>query len=230
MFAPLVTGRTAPGSAPRSALLSALIHGAGILPLFLLAPSPQAVRGARADPTAVWLVPVPPPRVPVQTRPPDPGAISALPPAPPSGVIPPLQVLTSIAPPDLGTGPDWHSLLAPGSRPVPDQGPVGDPPDRIRLAETVDVPARIVSAADLVYPPALRAAGVAGLVEAEFVVDTLGRVEPGSWRVRNKPLALFERAARDAALGTRFEPARVGGRPVRQLVRQRFRFRIEPER
>lgn len=68
------------------------------------------------------------------------------------------------------------------------------------------------------YPEALRRAQVEGVVRMAFVVDTLGRVEPSSVRVVSSAHALFEAAVRAALPRLRFSPARVGGRPVRQLV------------
>lgn len=77
------------------------------------------------------------------------------------------------------------------------------------------------------YPPILRAAGIAGRVVVEFVVDTTGMVEPMSLRVVEASNRGFERSAREAALGARFTPARAQGRRVRQLVRQGVSFRIQ---
>lgn len=74
------------------------------------------------------------------------------------------------------------------------------------------------------YPDALRAAGVRGSVLAEFVVDTTGRMEPGSFRALRSDDPLFAAATRSALLRTRFRPAEWGGRRVRQLVQQSFSF------
>lgn len=74
------------------------------------------------------------------------------------------------------------------------------------------------------YPDALRAAGVRGSVLAEFVVDTTGRVEAGSFRALRSDDPLFTAAARAALLHTRFRPAESNGRRVRQLVQQSFSF------
>lgn len=74
------------------------------------------------------------------------------------------------------------------------------------------------------YPDALRAAGVRGSVLAEFVVDTLGRMEPASFHALRSDDPLFAAATRAALLRTRFRPAESGGRRVRQLVQQSFSF------
>lgn len=79
------------------------------------------------------------------------------------------------------------------------------------------------------YPPALQDAGLEGSVHAQFVVDTLGRVERGSVRLLEATHELFGRAVTDALYRARFTPAEAGGRKVRQLAEQWFSFRIERE-
>ena len=74
------------------------------------------------------------------------------------------------------------------------------------------------------YPEALRAAGVGGRAVARFVVDTLGRVEPGTVRVASADDPRFAEAAREALGRMRFRPARAGGVRVRQLVELPFAF------
>jgi len=76
------------------------------------------------------------------------------------------------------------------------------------------------------YPEALRAGGVEGSAVLRFVVDTAGRVEPGSVHVVRAEHPLFAEAARGALAAARFRPAEVAGRPVRQLVEQAFAFTL----
>jgi len=76
------------------------------------------------------------------------------------------------------------------------------------------------------YPSMLQSAGVEGDVRAQFVVDTLGRVEQGSVRILDTSHALFATAVRDALARARFKAAEAGGRKVRQLAEQVFTFRI----
>ena len=78
------------------------------------------------------------------------------------------------------------------------------------------------------YPAMLQSAGVEGTVRAQFVVDTLGRVEQGSFRALESTHDLFTTAVRDALGRARFKPAEVGGHRVRQLVEQSFSFSIGP--
>jgi protein TonB len=77
------------------------------------------------------------------------------------------------------------------------------------------------------YPEALRSSGIRGSVTAEFVVDTTGRVEPGSFRALASDNDLFTAAVREAVLRTRFHPAEASGRRVRQLVQQSFSFVLQ---
>lgn len=76
------------------------------------------------------------------------------------------------------------------------------------------------------YPSMLQSAGVDGSVRAQFVVDTLGRVEQGSFRALESTHDLFTASVREALARARFTPAEAGGRKVRQLVEQTFTFSI----
>jgi TonB family protein len=79
------------------------------------------------------------------------------------------------------------------------------------------------------YPAPLRAAKVEGVVLAQFIVDTMGRFEPGTFRVLKSDHGLFTQSVRDALPEMRFAPAEVGGRKVRQLVQQPFTFALPPQ-
>lgn len=76
------------------------------------------------------------------------------------------------------------------------------------------------------FPDVLRQAGVEGEVLAQFVVDTSGRAEVGSYKVLKTSHELFGNAVKTALPGMRYTPAKVGGRPVRQVVQQPFTFAI----
>jgi periplasmic protein TonB len=77
------------------------------------------------------------------------------------------------------------------------------------------------------YPSMLQSAGVEGDVRAQFVVDTLGRVEQGSVRVLDAAHDQFAAAVLTALARARFKPAEAGGRKVRQLAEQTFTFRLD---
>ena len=97
-------------------------------------------------------------------------------------------------------------------------------PAGLRDELEVDRPVQLVEQPSVGYPPALAEAGVAGRVELEFVVDTLGRVEPRSVRTLASTQPEFEAAARRAVLASRFRPAQWRGQAVRQRARQSIRF------
>jgi TonB family protein len=98
----------------------------------------------------------------------------------------------------------------------------------VYTAEQVDSVARLDQShpPDIDYPPSLRAAHIEGRVLAEFVVDTLGRVEPDRFGIVGSTDPLFSDAVRSAIRGASYTPAIRGGRRVRQLVRQPFEFRL----
>jgi TonB family protein len=77
------------------------------------------------------------------------------------------------------------------------------------------------------YPSALLNAGIEGFVETEFVVDTTGWVDLSSVRILNSTHQEFAASVRLALMGMQFRPAWRGARKVRQLVSQRFSFRME---
>ncbi len=78
----------------------------------------------------------------------------------------------------------------------------------------------------MVYPPMLRSARIEGQVLAQFVVDTLGRVELESCKVLKSSHELFSWAVKQALPAMRFQPAMVGGRKVRQLVQKPYLFSL----
>lgn len=80
------------------------------------------------------------------------------------------------------------------------------------------------------YPTALSAAMVEGGVLVQFVVDTTGRVEPQSIVVMRATHRLFGESVQRWLLRTRYLPAEVRGRPVRQLVQQEVGFALRPSR
>jgi TonB family protein len=79
---------------------------------------------------------------------------------------------------------------------------------------------------ELSFPPPLFAAGIRGLVIAEFVVDTAGKVEDGTVGIVSSTAPLFTEAVRVALESASYMPALKGGRPVRQLVQQPFEFSL----
>ena len=95
---------------------------------------------------------------------------------------------------------------------------------------TVDEPVRVRVESMPRYPAVLRAIGVEGIVEMEFVVDTTGRADLATVRVISSPDERFTAAVRSALRDARFVPGRYQGRAVRTLVRRAFRFELENNR
>ena len=79
-----------------------------------------------------------------------------------------------------------------------------------------------------IYPPELMATGTEGMVQATYVVDTSGSVDTATIVVKVSNDPRFTESVRVALAGMRFRPAKRAGKTVRQLVEQRFRFRIAP--
>ncbi len=103
--------------------------------------------------------------------------------------------------------------------PVPDASTV-------LLNDQVDEPPTVISPPVVEYPDLLRQAGIEGTVVIEAVIDTAGRVEPGSVKVLRSSNHAFEASARAAILGSIYRPGRVGGRLVRVLVNVPVSFTI----
>lgn len=78
------------------------------------------------------------------------------------------------------------------------------------------------------YPPDLLAMGAEGSVRALYVVDTTGWVDTSTIEVLSSDDERFTESVRTALGAMRFRPAKRAGKPVRQLVEQKFHFRIGP--
>ena len=76
------------------------------------------------------------------------------------------------------------------------------------------------------YPEMLKSSGVEGEALVQFIVDTTGRAELGSFKVLRASHDAFGQAVRTALPRMRFLPAEIGGRKVRMLVQQPFAFAL----
>ena len=76
------------------------------------------------------------------------------------------------------------------------------------------------------YPDVLRRSKVEGEVLVQFVVRPDGKPEVESLKVLKSSHDLFTQAVRNALPQMRFNPARVGGKAVSQLVTEPFSFSI----
>jgi TonB family protein len=102
----------------------------------------------------------------------------------------------------------------------------GDSAGAVLPATEVDDPVAILRQPAPRYPAILAQAGVRGTVRLSYVVDTTGRVEPSSVSTITSSHPAFDAAAREAVLESRFKPAILQGRPVRQLVTQTISFHL----
>jgi TonB family protein len=98
----------------------------------------------------------------------------------------------------------------------------------VYTSDDVDRPARRDSLDDVspVFPPSLFASRTSGLVVAEFVVDTVGKVERETVGIVSSTAPPFSAAVRSALDSATFVPALKDGHRVRQLVHQPFKFDI----
>ncbi len=76
------------------------------------------------------------------------------------------------------------------------------------------------------YPADLKAKRIEGIVLAMFVVNEDGTADMGTFKVQRSDNPGFDDAVRSAVAAARFTPALVGGRPVKQIVQQPFRFAL----
>lgn len=76
------------------------------------------------------------------------------------------------------------------------------------------------------YPGVLESSGIAGEVQAQFVVGENGRADINSFKVLKSSNDLFTQAVRNVLPRMHFSPALIGGKPVKQLVQQSFQFAV----
>ncbi len=76
------------------------------------------------------------------------------------------------------------------------------------------------------YPSVLESSGIAGEVQAQFVVKSDGKADMDSFKVLKSTNELFTQAVKNVLPRMRFSPAMIGGKPVNQLVQQSFQFAV----
>lgn len=235
MFDTLIESSARPTRRAGGTTVSMLVHGTIVgLGIIMATPTPRAVSRVPHDTTTVtWLAPrsatpvapsiqrddqptrrwspadllQPVPSAPTVTQP------TALP-----------EVGRSLTP--IGSVTPAGSSSAPPGLPVSPAGNgsgAGEPRDEA----TVEVAPRLLGGAPApVYPVALRRAGIEGRVLAQFVVDTLGRIEPENVEMLESAHAMLASAVREALSRYRFTPGEAGGRRVRTRVQVPFDFRL----
>jgi protein TonB len=76
------------------------------------------------------------------------------------------------------------------------------------------------------YPSVLESSGIAGEVQAQFVVSSSGKADMDSFKVLKSSNELFTQAVKNVLPRMKFSPAMIGGKPVNQLVQQSFQFAV----
>jgi protein TonB len=216
------------------AIASLVVHGVLIFGAAKAAAGvAQNLADKPRDTAMVFIKPPPPPPPPKVEAPPPDAVVSKNP--PPKGfqtLVPPDVIPKEIPPVDLTqkafnpadfTGKGVEGGIASGV--VGGTGPV-EVKGEVFLEAQLDDPVQPVSQSPPRYPPAMQAAGIEGRVELQYIVDTLGRVEPPSIKILRSTNKMFEEPAREAILKSVFKPAKFKGTPVRQLVQQALGFRL----
>lgn len=158
-----------------------------------------------------------------RTAPPERGPVIVFVDVPVIG-IPPVDVETPPVPGEPTIGRAGAMGMPPGSS-LADEG-LGVPDGIVGERETDRPPHVVGGAVSPRYPESLRAAGVTGRVVAQFVVDTLGRAEPGSIDVVEATRPEFAEAVRAVVPRFRFSAGEAGGRKVRTRVQIPFDFTL----
>jgi TonB family protein len=108
---------------------------------------------------------------------------------------------------------------------IPTPEMVSPAPDR--AYRHVDQPASIIDEhLQPTYPEALRKRGESGSVDVRFVIDSTGRIDMRTVRVIRSTDPEFTDAVLRVLPMARFNPALVGGHPVRWATAQQFNFGI----
>jgi outer membrane biosynthesis protein TonB len=76
------------------------------------------------------------------------------------------------------------------------------------------------------YPSVLESSGIAGEVQAQFVVRSDGKADMESFKVLKSTNELFTQSVKNVLPRMHFSPAMIGGKPVNQLVQQSFQFAV----
>ncbi len=233
MFENLIESKPQTKKSFGQSVLSLLVHAAVIFAAVkVTAGAAETIKEIVADTTMVFLKPPPPPPPPPDQPPPD-VIVSANP--PPKGfqtVVAPTDIPKDIPPVDLTekpfdprdfTGRGVEGGIAAGL--VGGTGPV-EVSGEVFLEAQLDDPVQPISIPTPRYPPVLQSAGIAGRVELQYVVDTTGHAEPGSFKVLKTTHPAFVEPAREAIAKGVFKPAKFKGQPVRQLVQQAISFKV----
>jgi protein TonB len=212
-------------------VLSLLVHGGLIFGAVKATQGvAETIKNRPIDTTMVFLKPPPPPPPPPDQPPPD-VIVSQNP--PPKGfqtVVAPTDIPKDIPPIDLNEKPfdpkDFTGKGIEGGIAKGVVGGTGPVTGEVFLEAQLDDPVQPISIPTPRYPPVLQSAGIAGSVDLQYVVDTTGHAEPGSFKVLKTTHPAFSEPAKEAISKGVFKPAKFKGQAVRQLVQQRISFKV----
>lgn len=229
MFENLIESKPKKTKSGRQAVLSLVFH------TLIVAGGVWATRGAAetvarilADTTMVFLEPPkdtppppdqPPPDVVVSANPPPQGFQTVLPPDVIPQEIPPVDLNQRFDAKDF-TGKGVEGGVAAGI--AGGTGPVDNA--QVFLEAQVDDQPQLISAGPMRYPEVLRAAGIAGRVVVQFVIDTAGHPEPSTINIVTTPHPGFNNATKELVSKSVYRPGKVRGAAVAVLVRQSINF------
>jgi protein TonB len=235
MFNQLIESKRTKKRSPGTAAFSIGLH-AGLIGLAVWATANAAIKNEKPKAEKIEFVTVkkdePPP--PKKEPPPPPKDVTVAPPPPKGFQVLQAPPIVPVKIPDIDlskkvtneadfSGKGVAGGVAKGV--VGGTGPVSD--NQTYFAYQVEKPAAMASGTITPsYPETLRSAAIEGEVDAEFVVDTTGRAEPGSLKITKSTNELFSAAVKTALPRMRFYAAEVGGKKVKQLVQQPFTFTI----
>ena len=231
MFAQLIASRPVRRRSPAGFAASLVLHGvivAGAIITTSRTAGPREPLATHVLP--IYREPVPePPRVAPTPRPPAPGSPVAIGPdiiSVPIEIpdfIPPVNPLRAL----INTDQPLEFRIGTPTRPgAADPGALTS--GSVLLVDQVEIAVVLDKRSPLPrFPQLLRDAGVEGMARLSFVVDTLGRVEPGTVTVMASTHPAFAVAVQATLPRMRFTPARVGRHAGWQLVELPVQFRLD---
>ena len=235
MFENLIESKRKKQKSLGQSFLSVVIHAVIIFAAVkATSGAAEQLKQVLQDTTIVFLEPPKAPTPPPEQPPPE-AVVAANP--PPQGfqvITPPADIPTEIPPVNLNEKFDPRDFTGKGVEGGVATGVVGGTgpvtvEGEVFLAAEVDETPQIADNAACApkFPPVMQSAGIPGKVIVQYVVNTDGKVDPGSLKVMSSSHKAFEDPAKEALLRCPFKPGRSHGQPVRVLVQQAISFRLQ---
>lgn len=236
MFTNLIASRPPRAKSAAATSVSLFLHSALLTTAVIATSQGAAIYEAPRESRVVQLIAPrapraepPPPRAPAQPQQPVVPKVATVPVEIPEPSVAPVEIPTSS---DVPIGEPTESIADPSGGvgdPVGPAGPAGptNGTGTALGATEVDVPASLRANSPLPrYPDALRSRRLEGGVHVRLVVGTNGRVELESVTILDATHPAFAESVRAVLRQLRFTPARVGRKPVRQVVEIPFGFKL----